>query len=216
MSVSERVETQSGGVASSLERRRDAHVDYPIAHQLRGDRICGRFNPLSGRRSHTQAQPLPGHRDAVGDRALPEGQTAVSHRTDTQVVGDGSRLKVVNSCVFPPAPAQRVVAVPLQDEPRRFDGDAARDGIEGSSKCCTGTVARISAQGRTERHRRPRPYARPAGRAPTIGPAAVAFAHRNNLLVVQTAPMLLHGAALDHQHSRHARCRHVQNEEKKS
>jgi hypothetical protein len=61
-----------------------------------------------------------------------------------------------------------------------------------------------------------RPYARPAGRAPTIGPAAVAFAHRNNLLVVQTAPMLLHGAALDHQHSRHARCRHVQNEEKKS
>lgn len=220
MSLSERVETKAGGVGSSHEPRRDARVDYPIAHRLRRVRIYGRFNPLSVRRPHTLAQLSPSHQDTDGDRALPEGRTAVSHHTDTHVVEGGARLKVVDLYAFPVEPAQRVVATPppRRTASLRWRRHTARRGAGEPSVCCKGSgYLRPAVRANSSpTPSSPRPSAPPAGRAPTIGPAGVAVELRNDLLAAQTAPTLLRGPALGHRDSRHVRCRHVQNEEKRS
>jgi hypothetical protein len=137
------------------------------AHRLRGDRICGRFNPLSGRRSHTLAQPFPSHQDTVGEPALPEGQTAVSHHTDTQIVNDDARPKAVNLDVFPAAPARRVVVIssPRRTASLRWRPHAARHCAGGPSVCpCKRNGNQHSA---ATANSSPRPSARPAGRAPS-------------------------------------------------
>ena len=141
----------------------------------------------------------------------------MSHHTDTHVVEGGARLKMVDSYTFPVDPAQRVVAAP---SPRgtasfRWRRHTARHGVGVPSVCCKGNGdLRPAVRANSSPTPSPRRSAHPAGRAPTIGSAAVAV--ELHLLAARTTPTLFGGTALGHRHSRYVRCRHVQNEEKRS
>ena len=141
--------------------------------RLRGDQICGRFIPLGRRRPHTLAQPSTSHRDTVGDPALPGGQTAVSHHSDTEV--DRRRFTTDRDwfqCVPGGAGSARDRNSPFETD--RIDSTATPHGTTRADLLCAAstTVIYSPPQGHAHcwhRRRRVRQHAQRGARTDQIG-----------------------------------------------